>query len=385
MLQIKVVVINKNLKDVYDTVIELFNSGYIVYTISNNTLYKFKNGIKACSITSINDVDSNIKTSLLDLYFKCIAESGCSVSECIIVDDNFEDLKIARMTGCNICLEDMKSINALSIIKSIIYYQDENRGILKPTMFQKRINIVIPMMGVGLRLHSNTEKGYVDIMDKPMISWVIQNLKIDANYVFIINNTSDIDKLLLSLVPGCKIVRCKHKTEGQIGSIIMAEKYINNDAPLIVANDNQWLDWDIETMIFDFLLGNADNLLQIVTFISDGNHKYNYLKLDDDNNVVFIKQNIPITELAMTDVYFWRRGQDFIRCAHKMTSMNKRIRGEFCTMMVVNELFDEINDDKITGKITASQAKYFTTLQDMNEIDQFKNYWISNVKCGFDL
>ena len=383
MLQIKVVIINKKLKDVYDTVIELFNSGYIVYTISDNTEYKFINGVKLCKINP----DSKIKKSLVDLYFKCIVESRCSVSECIIVDDNFEDLKIARMTGCNICfVEDTQNINALTIIKSIIYYQDENRGILKPTMFQKRINIVIPMMGAGLRLHIDNvkEMGYIDIMDKPMISWVIQNLKIDANYVFIINNTSDIDKLLISLVPGCKIVRCEHKTEGQVGSIIMAGKYINNDAPLIVANDNQWLDWDIEKMIFDFLLGNTDNLLQIVTFISDGNHKYNYLKIDDDNNVIFIKQNIPITELAMTDVYFWRHGKDFIRCAHKMTSMNKRILGEFCTMMVVNELFDEINNDKITGKITAAQAKYFTNLQDTNEIDQFKNYWISNIKCGFD-
>ena len=253
-------------------------------------------------------------------------------------------------------------------------------------MFRKGINIVIPMMGSGLRLHQQgKEKTCMDIMGKPMISWVIQNLKIDATYIFIIRSDSDIDKLLLSLVPKCKIVRCEHKTGGQIESILLAEKYINNDDPLIVANDNQWLDWDIEKMLDIFLFQKLDSLLDLITFTSDGNHRYNYIKLDDDNNVVFIKQNCPITQLAMTDVYFWRRGKDFIRCAHRMTSFNKRIRGEFCTLLVVNELLDEIRDGVSVGKITSSECKSFITLQDHNDIMQFENYWISQVKNGFDV
>jgi dTDP-glucose pyrophosphorylase len=191
--------------------------------------------------------------------------------------------------------------------------------------------------------------------------------------------------LLLSLVPKCKIVRCKHKTEGQIGSILLAEKYINNRDPLIVANDNQWLDWDIEKMLDTFLFEKVSSLLELITFTSDGNHKYNYIELDDHKNVVVIKQNRPITQLAMTDIYFWRHGEDFIRCAHRMTSLNKRIRGEFCTMLVVNELLDEIRDGVSIGKITSTQCKSFTTLQDENDIMKFENYWISQVKNGFDV
>lgn len=407
MLQIKTVIINKCLQEVYDIVVELYNKGYNVYTVENilppneGTFVKFKGCIRVCQIEKVLPIK---QMTLLESYFSCIVDTGCSSEECMIVDDNVDNIQIAKKTGCKICFID-KDFNkgtlssASDILRTINYYQNENSGIVKRTMFKKGINIVIPMMGSGLRLHTGTlpsnegtlpsnegtEKVYLDIMGKPMISWVIQNLKIDATYIFIIRSDSNIDKLLLSLVPKCKIVRCEHKTEGQIGSILLAEKYINNSEPLIVANDNQWLDWDIEKMLDIFLFQKVDSLLDVITFTSDGNHRYNYIKLDDDNNVMFIKQNCPITQLAMTDVYFWRRGEDFIRCAHKMTSYNKRIRGEFCTLLVVNELLDEIRDGISVGKITSSECKSFITLQDYNDIIQFENYWISQVKNGFDV
>ena len=407
MLQIKTVIISKifiSSQEEKEVVArELVNNGYKVYMYLNQDLFTFSK----FDSENVSGFIIEPKQTLLESYFSCIVDSGCSSEECIIVDDNVDNIQIAKMTGCKICFNglhptenDPEDLNALDIIKTIIYYQNENSGIVKRTMFRKRINIIIPMMGSGLRLHSkmnkDTQKAYVDIMGKPMISWVIQNLKIDANYIFIIRSDSDtlpsndtvgrgIDKLLLSLVPKCTIVRCEHKTEGQIGSILLAEKYINNNDPLIIANDNQWLDWDIEKMLGIFLFEKVDSLLELITFTSDGNHRYNYVELDDNNNVICIKQNRPITQLAMTDVYFWRRGEDFIRCAHRMTSLNKRIRGEFCTLLVVNELLDEIRDGVSVGKITLSECKSFITLQDHNDILQFKNYWISQVINGFDV
>lgn len=392
MLQIKTVIISKVFIGSQEAAKELINNGYNVYLINGEPIDS-----ESFTFSKIDSGNIVCKPTLLESYFSCIVDSGCSSEECIIVDNNQDNIQIAKKTGCKICFIDDTLSSALDIIRTIIYYQNENSGIVKRTMFRKGINIVIPMMGSGLRLHQQgallqqgTEKTYLDIMGKPMISWVIQNLKIDANYIFIIRSDSDtvgrgIDKLLLSLVPNCKIVRCEHKTGGQIESILLAEKYINNSDPLIVANDNQWLDWDIEKMLDIFLFQKVDSLLDLITFTSDGNHRYNYIKLDDDNNVIFIKQNCPITQLAMTDVYFWRRGEDFIRCAHKMTSFNKRIRGEFCTLLVVNELLDEIQDGVSVGKITSSECKSFITLQDHNDIMQFENYWISQVKNGFDV
>jgi dTDP-glucose pyrophosphorylase len=388
MLEIKTVIISKVFEGSQEAAKELINNGYNVYLI--NVLSSLDS--ESFTFSKIDSESIFCNQTLLESYFSCIVDSGCSSEECIIVDNKHDNIQIAKRTGCKICFLPSNTVrkgtDSLDIIRTIIYYQNENSGIVKRTMFRKGINIVIPMMGSGLRLNGKgMEKTCMEktCMGKPMISWVIQNLKIDANYIFIIRSDSDIDKLLLSLVPKCKIVRCEHKTGGQIESILLAEKYINNDDPLIVANDNQWLDWDIEKMLDIFLFQKLDSLLDLITFTSDGDHRYNYIKLDDDNNVVFIKQNCPITQLAMTDVYFWRRGKDFIRCAHKMTSFNKRIRGEFCTLLVVNELLDEIRDGVSVGKITSSECKSFITLQDHNDIMQFENYWISQVKNGFDV
>jgi hypothetical protein len=223
MLQIKTVIISKVFIGSQDVARELVNNGYIVYIRSKNddlfTFLKIDSENVECTFNSSNEeFVRQPKQTLLESYFSCIVDSGCSSEECIIVDNNLDDIQIAKMTGCKICNGCLHT----DIIKTIIYYENENSGVVKRTMFRKRINIVIPMMGSGLRLHGQgTEKAYVDIMGKPMISWVIQNLKIDANYIFIIRSDSDndtgIDKLLLSLVPKCKIVRCEYKTEGQIG------------------------------------------------------------------------------------------------------------------------------------------------------------------------
>lgn len=365
MLQIKIIILNKAI----DLAEELYHNGYIVYTLNQTQFLKYG-----------TETETEIKNEI-----SCIIDSGYSPEECLLVDDNTTRIGMAKMTGCKICLlrSDCEEPPMSCILKTIMYYQNENCGVVKRTMFKKRVNIVIPMMGIGLRLHNNIEKGYTDIMGKPMISWVIQNLQIDATYIFIVKFDSDIDKLLVSLVPGCKIIKCDHKTEGQIGSILLAEQYINNSDPLIVANDNQWLDWDIEKMLTAFLFDKVDSLLEIITFTSDGNHRYNYVELDDNNNVILIKQNRPITQVAITDIYFWRRGEDFIRCAHRMTSFNKRIRGEFCTMLVVNELLDEIRDNVSIGKITTSHCKHFAKFEDCNDLLQFQNYWISHVNGGF--
>ena len=129
MLKIQTIIINKKLTAVVDTVVELFNMGYTVYTtelcslakdeLQSFYLHKFNNGIKTCKINPV----SKTKMTLQELYFKCIIESKCSPNECIIVDNNFEYLKIAKKTGCNICFTN--EINMLNILKSIIYYQNE--------------------------------------------------------------------------------------------------------------------------------------------------------------------------------------------------------------------------------------------------------------------
>ncbi len=54
----------------------------------------------------------------------------------------------------------------------------------------------------------------------------------------------------------------------------------------------------------------------------------------------------PISDIATTGIYFWRRGKDFVRCAEQMIEKNIRVNNEFYIAPVFNEI---IAEDKLIG------------------------------------
>ena len=80
MLEIKTVIISKVFEGSQEAVKELINNGYDVYLINGEPTESF----------TFSKIDSNnivCKPTLLESYFSCIVDSGCSSEECIIVDN----------------------------------------------------------------------------------------------------------------------------------------------------------------------------------------------------------------------------------------------------------------------------------------------------------
>jgi dTDP-glucose pyrophosphorylase len=317
----------------------------------------------------------------------------------IVVDSDYNSIRIAQRLNLNVCLNynyknnennenDENNTNLLlqKILNSIVYYEDENRSIGKRTPFQKSINIVVPIMGDNTRfLRSCYRMELALIMfGKPMLSWVVANLQIDANYIFVIREhlcrLHKIDKILESMYPDCIIIQSESKTEGNVCSILLAEKYINTDDPLIVVNDNQWLQWDIEEYITDFLLKTTAHL-QLITFRCCGDNSFHYIKTHDSDNtqVVSILLNKPLNEYALTEIYFWRRGKDYVKYAHRMISQNKRILGEFCTTLVTNEVLDDIKDKILPeGSVIHRICERYFPFRQEHELKAFYQWYIDN-------
>ena len=268
---------------------------------------------------------------------------------------------------------------------SVKYYEDDN--LLIKTCFHKKINIVVPLAGLGTRFLINprdkTPKLLINLINRPLIAWVLNNIKIDGNYVFIIRQQqcSDfkLDTLLKCMIPDCKIIITEKVTQGPACSILLAEDFIDNRFPLLIANDNQWLDWNPADFVLDFLLKDVNSIVKVSTFLSNGNHKYNYVKIDENGNVIFIKQNSPISCFATTGIYLWRRGEDYVRCVHNMIKSNKRTRGEFCIAPVINELIDEINLTKSKQVITKQECEHFMVMEDLNDVAEFEHYWYNKM------
>ena len=364
-------------------ILDLKNRGYIIYGVANSSVKDLNREINKLGCRGLMQThSSNDKILLRDHYLQIIQENDYDIKQMLVIDSDYVDICIARKIGISVCLTSAASFSSEYILSSISYYQNENSGVCKKTPFQKNINIVIPIMGENLRFKTSSyrnERNLIDMMDKPIFVWVINNLQIDANYIFIVREhlcrLHNFHKILSSIVPNCTVIQSE-KTEGNAGSILLAERFIDNDLPVIVINDNQWLNWDVETYITDFLLKETA-LLQIITFVSNGSNRYKYIQPDQDNKtVLYTSLNRQISEYALTEVYFWRSGKDFIRYTHKMTSRNQRILGELCTTLVANELFDEINNGtaKKHSVIHRPCDNYFI-FQDPNDITVFENWY----------
>ncbi len=85
------------------------------------------------------------------------------------------------------------------------------------------MNIIIPMAGAGSRFMKEgykNPKPFIDVSGKPMIKRVVENIKIEGRYIFLVQEKHlkkfpYMEKELLNLKKDTKIVVVKELTEEQ--------------------------------------------------------------------------------------------------------------------------------------------------------------------------
>jgi dTDP-glucose pyrophosphorylase len=212
------------------------------------------------------------------------------------------------------------------------------------------------MAGAGSRF---AEKGYInpkpliDVFDKKMIDWVISNFNSEFvdEFVFIVRKEHvedyTIDEHLRSVTNlNAKIVTVDYLTEGAACTTLLAEDFIDKDKPLIMANSDQYVVWNIEKFIFHSkeLDGN------MVTFWAD-NPKWSYAKVNQDGFVEEVAEKKLISNEATVGIYYWAKGSDYVKYAKQMISKNIRTNNEFYVCPVFNEA---IQDNKKIGAFQIS-------------------------------
>lgn len=204
------------------------------------------------------------------------------------------------------------------------------------------MNIVIPMAGLGSRFAKagfDKPKPFIDVLDKPMIVRVLENLKYkDAKYILIARKEHLIqEKTLIDEIKNSfnvKFIGIDKLTEGTVCTVLYARKYINNNEPLMIANSDQIIDIDIADFINDSLSRNLDG--SILTFIDkEKNPKWSFVKLKD-NLVVEVKEKEAISKFATVGIYFFNKGKIFVENAIDMIIQNDRVNNEFYTCPVYN-------------------------------------------------
>lgn len=183
-------------------------------------------------------------------------------------------------------------------------------------------------------------KPLIDVLGKPMIQQVVENLNFDAEYIFLVRKDhltkySGLNETLNRITKGrYKVVVVDSLTEGAACTALLAKEFINDGDDLLIANSDQIIEY------------SKDNFLSLKRFTSvDGivftfnavHPKWSFVKVNDHGYVTDVAEKNPISNIATCGIYWYRHGKDFVECAENMIRKNIRVNNEFYIAPVYNE------------------------------------------------
>ena len=302
-----------------------------------------------------------------EIYLRAIIESSSSPKETLIIEDSIVGRKAANESGAYL----MGINNPTDIIyENIINYINSiNSSYRKPKWQGGKMNVLIPMAGAGSRFEKagyTFPKPLIDVRGKPMIQWVVDNLNVEAKYIFIVQQSHfekyNLKETLSNFCPNNEIIQIDGITEGAACTTLLAKQYIDKDEPLIIANSDQFVEWDSDEFIYSCSASDLD--ANILTFNST-HPKWSFAKLNDLGFVTEVAEKKPISDLATAGIYYWRKGSDYVKYAEQMIDKNIRVNSEFYVCPVFNEAIQDnkkvrtYNIDKMWGLGTPEDLEHF--------------------------
>ena len=210
------------------------------------------------------------------------------------------------------------------------------------------LHIVIPMAGHGSRFANagfKTPKPLIPLGGKPMIEWVIQNVrpKREHRFYFLclakhLETYPEVPETLRKLCPGCEVIPVPGVTEGAACTVLLARQWIDNDDQLMIANSDQYVDLDIE----EYLAVGDDPAVAgwIMTFWAD-HPKWSYCRMRPDDTVSEVIEKQVVSNEATVGIYNFQHGRDFVRAADDMIAADLRVNNEFYVAPCYNPIINK--------------------------------------------
>ena len=351
---------------------ELRNMGYKLACASNSIrrsvlVMLAKIGIIEYMDLIISNEDVKNSKPHPEMYWKTMSMMGCLPEETLIVEDSPHGLLAASRSRANVLrVNSPKDLDLSKIIRKL----DETKHTMSIPKWQGgKLNVLIPMAGAGSRFQQagyTFPKPLIDVDGKPMIQTVVDNLNIEATYIFVVQKEHrvkyNLDTLLNLITPNCKIVEVDGITEGAACTTLLAKEYIDSDTPLVMANSDQFLEWDSNEFMYKMIEQKADG--GIVSFTAT-HPKWSFAKVDEKGYVTEVAEKNPISDIATVGVYYWAKGSDYVKYAEQMIDKNIRVNNEFYTCPVFNEaiadckIIKTFHIEKMWGLGTPEDLKYY--------------------------
>lgn len=368
-------IINKIESNIYliNIFVKLKSLGCKIAVASNSIretvkLVLLKLGILEYIDLYISNEDVKYTKPFPEMYWKCMVTLHCLPKNTIIIEDSHIGRQGAIDSGAHLLAIENPNDLTFDKIKNKLN-EIENMSENKIPWIDKKLNIVVAMAGLGNRF---VEKGYtfpkpmIDVLGKPMIQVVIENLNIDGNYIFLVQKEHiekyNLEHMLKLIKPNCTVIAVDGITEGSPCTVLLAKNYINNDNPLFLANCDQYIEWNANEVMYSFSNDNIDGGLLVFNAISP---KWSFCKLDSDGFVSKVAEKDPISDIANVGCYYWKFGSDFVKYAEQMIEKNIRFKNEFYTAPIYNEAIADGKKikvkyvEKMWGLGTPEDLEYF--------------------------
>jgi HAD superfamily hydrolase (TIGR01509 family) len=286
-----------------------------------------------------------------EIYLRSIIKAGVSPKETLIVEDSHIGRKAALESGGHLFPVRNPDDVVLESIFNSIKKINRSKEVIKPKWQGGEMNVLIPMAGAGSRFEKagyTFPKPLIEVNGKPMIQTVVDNLNIDARHIFIVQKSHcekyNLRNMLDTISPGCEVVEVDGITEGAACTTLLAKEFINNDQPLLMANSDQYVDWDSNEFMYSMIGDTVD--AGILTFKST-HPKWSFVKLDDDGFVNEVAEKNPISDIATVGIYYWNKGSDYVKYAEDMIAKDIRHNNEFYVCPVFNQAIEDSKKVKI--------------------------------------
>lgn len=185
------------------------------------------------------------------------------------------------------------------------------------------MHIVILAAGRGSRFN-----GSEFVKPKPLIEWdgktmtehVIDNFKNPNTEITVIKRDWHEIK-----DDGVRLISIDYTTEGPASTAYLAKQHINMDDELVIVNCDQIIiDWN-QNNFLNFSR-NYDGVLGC--FISNKN-KNSYVKIDDNNLVIDVKEKEVISNIATNGLHYWRKALYFYESYEQMFRNKDKTNNEY--------------------------------------------------------
>lgn len=237
------------------------------------------------------------------------------------------------------------------------------------------MKVLIPMAGEGSRF---AKEGYqfpkplIDVVGKPMIQRVVENLDFDAEYIFLVRK-EHLEKYTglrgtLNQITNHKttIVTVDGLTEGAACTALLAKEHINTEEDLLIANSDQLIEYEVNNFL---TIKNFTNIDSMVFTFNATHPKWSFVKVNSRGFVTEVAEKNPISNIATCGIYWYRKGSDFVKYSEQMITNDIRVNNEYYIAPVYNEL---IKDNKTLVPFYVNKMWGIGTPEDLNHYLSYK-------------